>query len=164
MIDDKEFLAFINDKTLDGSLEENGFYLLDIGSLHPAVGEDFFGLCWFGDFASSNYGCTVEYDGLTTIDGTLAAATPNAGRVWSFEELVELDALRYWASPVYVYTTLTKNKLTGDGNNAEVVLQYTHTYRDFEGGASISDSGMSFSVNGTSKQWSIACTVSNLYY
>ncbi len=147
-----------------GAAEWDGFLVLNAGSLEPAVGEDFFGLCWFGDFTSTNYGCTVVYDGFRTINGTLAAATPNAGRVWSFEELIDFDAIKYYASPIHVYTTLTKNNLTGGGNNAELVLQYTHTYRELDGSVSISNSDLGFSVSGTSKQWSIACTVSNLYY
>ncbi len=144
----------------------DGFSFITINSLNPAVGEDFFGLCWFGDFAATNSGCTVEYEGLegSVFDAELSDAKPNAGRVWFFEELIDLDAIKYYANPVSIYATLRKNNLTGGGNNAELVLQYTHTYRELEGSVTINTDTANFTVNGTDKQWSISCVVSNLYY
>ena len=63
---------------------------------------------------------------------------------------------------------LYKNRRTGNGNTAEAVLKYIHTYSGVKGTISISagSGGISggFSLSNIEKQWSIVCTVTGIPY
>ena len=61
-----------------------------------------------------------------------------------------------------------KNTLTGNGNTAEAVLKYIHTYSKVKGSISITPGSEtvagSFSLSNTDRQWSLVCTVTNIPY
>ena len=63
---------------------------------------------------------------------------------------------------------LYKNRRTGNGNTAEAVLKYIHTYSKVKGSISISPGSEKisggFSLSNTEKQWSIVCTVTGIPY
>ena len=142
---------------------------LSTSSEYPAVGEDFIGVTWGGDFQATRADGHVDWNiSLSDLpDITLARAFPNSGRVWSFFE--------YWASyngPQRAYVkkvtaslTLDKANMDGGGNKTEVCLQYIHTYQDVQVSVSGNDEGgMGFTVTGTDKQWTISCVMNGLPY
>lgn len=134
-------------------------------SKNPACGDDFFGITWAGGFEASNTKCNVTTTPATSIAASLASADPNVGRVYSFQEWVSAGGkYTIYASNIDISTKLSKKKLTGSGNTAEAVLQYTHTYQVTTGSASINASGAGFSLSNTPKQWSITCVVNGIPY
>jgi hypothetical protein len=64
--------------------------------------------------------------------------------------------------------TLSKVTMTGQGNKAEAVLKYIHTYQSASGSISITPgaSGVSgsFSLSSVKNQWSLVCTVFGIPY
>ena len=62
--------------------------------------------------------------------------------------------------------TLSKVTMTGQGNKAEAVLKYIHTYQSASGSISPGASGVSgsFSLSSVKNQWSLVCTVSGILY
>ncbi len=144
----------------------SGFYVE--GENFCATGEDFIGVTWAGAFSSNGY----SISGMNHLGGNLtiysAEATPNAGRVWSFDDVTRTSGYNLYAEDISLNMNLRKNSLTGNGNTAEAVLKYIHTYSTVNGSVSISPgSGTgagSFTLSNTEKQWSIFCTVTNIPY
>lgn len=136
---------------------------------NPAAGGDFFGFAWAGDFSSSNLVARGYTNLGTSVPIYLADAVPNAGVVWEFKELI-LERAKYyiWVETVQLDVLLTKNVRTGGGNTTQAILKYIHTYDEPTGSVSISADpksvGAGFTLQGTSKQWSIVCIMNGLYY
>lgn len=59
---------------------------------------------------------------------------------------------------------LRKEVMTGNGNLTDVICQYIHTYSTVSGSISFSAGEPSFSLSGTSKQWSIVVGYGNARY
>lgn len=133
-----------------------------------ATGEDFIGVTWAGEHTvkSSSISGTNHLGGAITINN--AESTPNVGRVWSFNDVVKGSKYNIYAKDINLQMTISKNTLTGNGNTAEAVLKYIHTYSKVNGSISISASASgvagSFSLSNTDKQWSIVCTVTGIPY
>lgn len=138
---------------------------------YPSDGEDYMGFAWGGGFATDN-GSAIgryittggKYDGLVSI--WEVDSTPNVGVVWGFEESKWLYS---YAELVDTFLTLSKNKLTGQGNTTSAILKYIHTYTATRGTISISGSSAGvvtggFSLSGVSKQWSLSVRINNLKY
>ncbi|KAE9627517.1 hypothetical protein [Defluviitalea raffinosedens] len=150
-----------------GNASWSGFDFLYNSKNNPAVGEDFIGVAWSGGFTSPSSSCTATWNlgGSQTV--YLSEAIANAGRVWEFEEFRDV-AGKYmiYVDNVDINMELSKASLTGNGNTAEVVLKYIHTYQKVNGGISISASpggvGTGFSLSNTDKQWSISCLLTGL--
>ncbi len=136
-----------------------------IAENRPAVGDDFIGISWAGGFEASNSKCTVTTYPSSQITATLTKSDANAGRVYSFKEYINAGGkYTIYASNIDISTKLSKKKLTGSGNTAEAVLQYTHTYQAATGSVSINKSGAGFTLSSTPKQWSLSCVVNGIPY
>lgn len=138
------------------------------GENYCATGEDFIGVTWSGGFTAGSY----SISGTNRLGGELTIyesdSTPNAGRVWSFDETVYTSHYTVYAKDINLNMNISKNTLTGSGNTAEAVLKYIHTYSKVKGSISISPGSEtvagSFSLSNTDKQWSIVCTAINIPY
>ena len=73
-----------------------------------------------------------------------------------------------YAKDINLNVNISKNTLTGNGNTAEAVLKYIHTYSKVKGSISITPGSEtvagSFSLSNTDRQWSFVCTVTNIPY
>lgn len=63
---------------------------------------------------------------------------------------------------------IKKNTMTGNGNTAEAVLKYIHTYQKTTGSVSMnvgSDSvSAGFTLSNVKNQWSLVCNITGIYY
>ena len=142
--------------------------LFDTNENIPATGEDFIGVTWSGGFTSTNY----SISGTNHLGGSLTIyesdSVANGGRVWSFNELIPTYKYNVVADHIGLNMTITKNTLEGNGNTAEAVLKYIHTYSAVEGSITIEPGDKtvsgSFTLSNTSKQWPLVCTVTNIPY
>lgn len=138
------------------------------GKNNPAKGEDFLGVTWFGGFTAKDVSISGEDNIHNTLDIYEIDSTPNGGRVWSFNEYIYYPKYNTYASNIDLSLTLQKNKLTGDGNTAEAVLKYIHTYSKVTGSISITpgtnSAAGSFSLSQTDDQWPLACTITDIPY
>ncbi|ADL08166.1 hypothetical protein [Thermosediminibacter oceani] len=156
---------------LFGDAHWDGFYFFYDPKNNPAIGEDFFGFAWGGDFDydDTDISATAWWDNGQRQTVYLANAEPNAGIVWSFEEYLYVPNLfTLYVEDVYIHTSIIKNKKTGDGNTTAAILKYIHTYQDVTGTIDISAGpdgvGAGFTLSGTPNQWSLVATISGLYY
>lgn len=155
--------------TVSAKARWDGFNFLYSATNNPAVGEDFFGLAWGGGFTYRNVSYNAKWNNGGTQSIYLSDAVPNAGLVCSFYEYRNVSGkYNIYVSEANLSANLYKNKLTGNGNTTEVICKYIHTYQSSTGSISFSASpsgvGAGFSLGGTDKQWSIVCTITNLYY
>lgn len=142
--------------------------LFDTGEDIPATGEDFIGVTWSGGFTSTDYAIsgTDHQGGSLTIYESDSVA--NGGRVWSFADYVQTSFYNLIADHIDLDMTITKNTLEGNGNTAEAVLKYIHTYSEVEGSITIEPGSQtvsgSFTLSNTAKQWPLVCTVTDIPY
>ena len=132
---------------------------------NPAYNSDYIGLVWSGNFTVSSCRISAKDRFQDDVDIFLEEAIPNAGRVWSFEGRLDDERDLYnYTKAISLEATLSKNVLTGNGNTAEVVLQYIHTYTsDVTGSVSINASGPSFSlIGGQTKNWKVSCVLTGI--
>lgn len=61
----------------------------------------------------------------------------NGGRVWSFEESLFEDHFANYNKNINATINIKKNTMTGNGNTAEAVLKYIHTYQKTTGSVSM---------------------------
>lgn len=154
---------------LAGNATWTGFNFLYNSKDNPAVGEDFIGFAWAGGFSAPTSSASATWNGGGAQNIYLAEAVPNAGRVWEFNEYANV-AGKYaiYVNKVNVNATLSKANLEGNGNTAEAVLKYIHTYQSTTGSIDISASsdsvGAGFSLSNTDKQWNISCVVTGFPY
>lgn len=138
------------------------------GENYCATGDDFIGVTWSGGFSAKSHSIsgTNQLGGALTIYNS--DSTPNAGRVWSFSDTVPTSKYTLYAKDINLNMNLSKNATTGNGNTAEAVLKYIHTYSKVQGSISITPGSEtvagSFSLSNTEKQWSLVCTVTNIPY
>lgn len=136
----------------------------------PSVGNDYMGIAWSGGFSYSKPSCTGTMAPLSGKAKIYTAdSSPNAGIVWEFMEYANAAGkYQIYVNNVNASVDISKKKLEGNGNTAQAVLKYIHTYQSTTGSISISASssgvGAGFSLSSTSKQWSIITTVNELYY
>ena len=145
-------------------------------SSHAQVStEDLIGITWGGEFNGSTQGGVVQYfegqmdtpmSSLTQTP-TLSSFDLNKGYVWSFYEAWLRPNNHRFEGHIMTFCEISKNVLTGGGNETQFGMQYTHTYGTITGSlsASISLSGPSlgFSLSNCDKQWSVAVTSVNGY-
>ncbi len=155
---------------LNGKAEWSGFDFFYSSKNNPAIGEDFFGFAWGGDFESSNISASATWHSTgASGDIYLSEAAPNAGVVWEFLEYVNPGG-KYpmYVDKVNIKATLSKNNLTGGGNTTQAILKYIHTYQSTTGSVSISAGpggvGAGFTLSNTDKQWHIVTIMNGLYY
>lgn len=138
------------------------------GANFPATGDDFIGVTWAGSYTSSDYSISGKQHNGGTLDIYEYDSVPNTGRVWSFADLEPHPKYDFYATDIDLNMTITKNTLEGNGNTAEAVLKYIHTYSKVNGSISITPGNKtspgSFSLSNTDKQWSIVCTVTDIPY
>ena len=138
------------------------------GENYCATGEDFIGVTWSGSFTANSH----SISGKNQLGGALTIynsdSTPNAGRVWSFKDSNPTSKYTLYAKDINLNVNISKNTLTGNGNTAEAVLKYIHTYSKVKGSISITPGSEtvagSFSLSNTDRQWSLVCTVTNIPY
>lgn len=144
----------------------SGYNFIVNNSSNPAIGEDYLGLTWGGGFNSGSISATAKLSNGANQTIYLADAVPNSGTVYSFDERTYNGTYLKNLSAKY---KLKKNVKTGNGNTTSVVLKYIHTYQESQGSISITPStggsvAGSFSLSSCSKQWSIACRLTDLPY
>lgn len=143
----------------------SGYNFITNNSLNPAVGEDFLGLTWGGEFNLTDSSASGKLTNGASVKVYAADGVPNCGQVYSFDERNYQGAYLKNLSATF---NLRKNKMTGDGNRTEAVLKYIHTYQANVGSISISASSGSvsggFSLSPCDKQWSIICRLTNIPY
>lgn len=154
---------------LNANAKWYGFDLIYNSENHPAVGKDFMGVTWSGDFRvdkdTINARANLGFGQTMGQNVYKVGSSPNAGRVWAFDEYLYAGGDDwYYVDNVDLSMTLWKDKMTGNGNKAEAVLQYIHTWQQVTGSVNVNPSGGGFSISATPKQWSIVCTVSNIPY
>lgn len=157
---------------LDANAKWSGFDFIYNAETHPAVGKDFMGITWSGGFRHSDHSISATANlgfGQSMNQSVyLSDAVSNAGSVWEFDEYIYAGNDSYYVNNVDLSMTLWKDEMNGNGNIAEAVLKYVHTWQQVTGSASInvtpSGFGNSFSIGSASKQWSIACIVSGIPY
>ena len=153
---------------LTGNAHWAGWDMLGGNSNMPAVGEDFLGITWSGGFTGPTFSASGTDSKGDSISVTNVDSIANGGRVWSFDDLIYGNRINYYAKDVDVDMTIKKNTMTGQGNTAEAVLKYIHTYSSVNGSIEFSagtDSvSAGFTLSSTSNQWPLVCTVTNIPY
>ena len=134
----------------------------------PAPGEDFIGVTWSGGFTVKSSSISGKNHLGNKLNIYESDSVPNSARVWSFNDLIRTSKYSFFAKDINLNMNLHKNRRTGNGNTAEAVLKYIHTYSGVKGTISISagSGGISggFSLSNIEKQWSIVCTVTGIPY
>lgn len=153
---------------MSGSANWSGFNFLYSGNQNPAVGNDYIGYAWSGGYSASQEYAEAFWSDLNTAAViTATTGAPNAARVWMFNEYMVIGSSKYYAN-TGISTALKKNTLTGNGNTAEVMLKYIHTYQSTTGSISISASssgvGGGFSLSSCPNQWELACYITGIPY
>lgn len=152
---------------LSGTAKWSGFYTISNPELEPASGDDYCGYAWAGgfDIRSSTASASTALGNLPVY---AADSSPNAAKVWSFNESIYAGDSIYGMTNSNFKITLYKGNKTGNGNTASAIFKYIHTYQAHSGSISISASagsiGTGFSLSGVSKQWSIDCTIHSIPY
>lgn len=154
---------------LTGNAYWSGFNFFYNPENNPAVGKDFIGYAWSGGFecptssAAATWWSTGDPQNIYLCD-----ATPNAGRVWEFDEILDLDSAVFYVDNINVNAILKKENMTGNGNNAEAMMKYIHTYQKVTGGinisASPSDVGSGFTLSNTPKSWGLVVIITGIPY
>lgn len=153
---------------LTGSANWDSSGLCIPGVNYCDTGEDFIGVTWSGSFTSTKHKISGTTTNGTKLKIYNSDSTPNAGRVWSFDDYTTLSKYTYYAEDIDLTMTIAKNTLVGDGNTAEAVLKYIHTYSKVKGSVTIIPGSQTtagnFSLSNTDNQWSIVCTLTNIPY
>lgn len=153
---------------IGGLAKWDGFNFIVSPENNPAVGSDYCGFAWSGGFSASNSTASATLDNGGVQKVYLSESTPNSGRVWEFNEYSAINSYKNYVKLANFGTKLSKSKLEGNGNKAEAVMKYIHTYQSTTGSISISASssgiGSGFSLSNTSKQWSISATLTGIPY
>lgn len=126
---------------------------------NPAVGNDFFGIVWAGDYLETNHSFSVYWDTTPSIiPPTYYHPEPNSATVYEFTEYPRLGSYGFtYVRDADIAVTMHKNTLTGNGNLAGIIMQYTHTYETFTPNVSITISTfpLGFSVSSVAHQWTL---------
>ena len=161
----------LTDKTLKEMWREKGIlYTIAFTSSekNPAIGKDFMGITWSGLFTTNSSSCSAtDLTGKVTYP-TMVDSIANGGRVWSFEESLFEDHFANYNKNINATINIKKNTMTGNGNTAEAVLKYIHTYQKTTGSVSMnvgSDSvSAGFTLSNVKNQWSLVCNITGIYY
>lgn len=85
--------------------------------------------------------------------------------------LISIGILNHFANynkNINATINIKKNTMTGNGNTAEAVLKYIHTYQKTTGSVSMnvgSDSvSAGFTLSNVKNQWSLVCNITGIYY
>lgn len=153
---------------LTGTADWASSGLFDPAANIPAIGEDYIGVTWSGGFSSTNYSISGTNHLGSALTIYESDSLPNSGRVWSFNDLLMLSKYNVVARHIDLNMVIQKNTLEGNGNTAEAVLKYIHTYSQVEGSITITpgdeNTSGSITLSNTEKQWSLVCTVTNIPY
>lgn len=169
-------LTFSSSQSISGksvSCKLNGNANWDFGAFtssekNPAIGKDFMGITWSGLFTTNSSSCSAtDLTGKVTYP-TMVDSIANGGRVWSFEESLFEDHFANYNKNINATINIKKNTMTGNGNTAEAVLKYIHTYQKTTGSVSMnvgSDSvSAGFTLSNVKNQWSLVCNITGIYY
>lgn len=169
-------LTFSGSQSISGksvSCKLNGNANWDFGAFtssekNPAIGKDFMGITWSGLFTTNSSSCSAtDLTGKVTYP-TMVDSIANGGRVWSFEESLFEDHFANYNKNINATINIKKNTMTGNGNTAEAVLKYIHTYQKTTGSVSMnvgSDSvSAGFTLSNVKNQWSLVCNITGIYY
>ena len=138
-------LTFSGSQSISGksvSCKLNGNANWDFGAFtssekNPAIGKDFMGITWSGLFTTNSSSCSAtDLTGKVTYP-TMVDSIANGGRVWSFEESLFEDHFANYNKNINATINIKKNTMTGNGNTAEAVLKYIHTYQKTTGSVSM---------------------------
>lgn len=145
----------------------------DLGSFtssekNPAVGKDFMVITWSGSFTTRAFSCKATDLVGNVTSAVMVDSIANGGRVWSFDESLFEDHFANYNKNIHATMTIKKNTMTGNGNTAEAVLKYIHTYKQTVGSISMSAGSdtvsAGFTLSNVDEQWSLVCTVTNIPY
>lgn len=169
-------LTFSGSQSISGksvSCKLNGNANWDFGAFtssekNPAIGKDFMGITWSGLFTTNSSSCSAtDLTGKVTYP-TMVDSIANGGRVWSFEESLFEDHFANYNKNINATINIKKNTMTGNGNTAEAVLKYIHTYQKTTGSVSMnvgSDSvSAGFTLSNVKNQWPLVCNITGIYY
>ena len=169
-------LTFSGSQSISGksvSCKLNGNANWDFGAFtssekNPAIGKDFMEITWSGLFTTNSSSCSAtDLTGKVTYP-TMVDSIANGGRVWSFEESLFEDHFANYNKNINATINIKKNTMTGNGNTAEAVLKYIHTYQKTTGSVSMnvgSDSvSAGFTLSNVKNQWSLVCNITGIYY
>ena len=169
-------LTFSGSQSISGksvSCKLNGNANWDFGAFtssekNPAIGKDFMGITWSGLFTTNSSSCSAtDLTGKVTYP-TMVDSIANGGRVWSFEESLFEDHFANYNKNINATINIKKNTMTGNGNTAEAVLKYIHTYQKTTGSVSMnvgSDSvSAGFTLSNVKNQLSLVCNITGIYY
>ena len=169
-------LTFSGSQSISGksvSCKLNGNANWDFGAFtssekNPAIGKDFMGITWSGLFTTNSSSCSAtDLTGKVTYP-TMVDSIANGGRVWSFEESLFEDHFANYNKNINATINIKKNTMTGNGNTAEAVLKYIHTYQKTTGSVSMnvgSDSvSAGFTLSNVKNQCSLVCNITGIYY
>lgn len=139
------------------------------GADDPGYGDDFMGFTWGGQYDYYNPSASATRQTLGAQNVYLTDVLPGSGLVWSFEEFNYYHGIGYdYVTNANCSCNIRKANLTGGGNTTAVVFKYIHTYQTHSGSISITagTEGVAgtFSLNGVSKQWSLACSFHSMPY
>lgn len=136
--------------------------------LNPAAGDDYIGVTWSGSFTTSSSSCSATDVVGSSVSTRMVDSIANGGRVWAFKESLFEDHFANHCKNINVDMTIKKNNKTGNGNTAEAILKYIHTYEATTGSISMnagSDSvSAGFTLSNVAKQWSLVCTITGIPY
>ncbi len=121
-------------------------------------------IVWGGDFSARSSRVKATSMQGKDIKVTQDRAEPNTGIAWHFNEFINGNPRNDYAKYIDMDLGLRKEVMTGNGNLTDVICQYIHTYSTVSGSISFSAGGPSFSLSGTSKQWSIVVGYGNARY
>lgn len=133
----------------------------------PAVDYDFVGFSWGGNHDYRNGSITVVDSVAGNRSYSQTFTSPNKSIAWKFYEGRSSQDDFDYAKQINCSIDIFKNVATGGGNTTSAVFNYIHTYEALKAGWSISlseNDALGIELNSESKQWTIACDVTGLYY
>ena len=132
---------------------------------NPAAGEDIFGFAWYGYYSVSSHSCERTWNYFFDPDMlTSYVVQPNVAFAYTFEEAMTINQATAYAEELDLNLTLQKNVLTGGGNEADLVMQYIHTYQTISGSLNLSYDSFGITLNGVEKQWTLTSLFSGIPY
>jgi len=132
------------------------------GELGPAVGEDYIGFAWGGNFSLSSTSITGKSGNNSVPSSTFypCSSSPNIGYAWGFNEILGHNT--YFLTSITAKANIYKYKPLNNGDTS-VTFQYIHTYQSIQGSVSFSASSQpSFSLGGVPKQWTLVSTMNGI--
>lgn len=142
-----------------GTAHWSGFNFIYSPKNNPAVGNDFFGIIWAGNYWVTSHSFSVYWHNNSGITSpTYYHPSPNSAAVYEFSEYYEVGSYTStYVQDADIAVTLHKNTLTGNGNLADIIMKYIHTYETLTPSVNLNFSQMpvGFSLSPVANQWSL---------